>query len=191
MAIENLKQIRSDINKKLAEFSSLTERAKEEQEELDSTNQQITDLLQAQTIAQSVAQAIQQKAHNQIAGVVSKCLETVFDEPYHFKILFEQKRGRTEARLAFERDGMEIDPLTASGGGVVDVASFALRLSCMMLNKPKLRRVLVMDEPFKFVSQGYRENVRTMLEQLSKELKIQIIMVTHIDELVTGKVVSL
>lgn len=189
--MNNLKQIREDVTKKLGELSSLKEQLELERKEMDSTNKEIEDLLQAQSIAQSVAQTIQQKAHVQIASVVSRCLESVFDEPYLFKILFEQKRGKTEAKLVFERDGMEVDPLTASGGGVIDVASFALRLSCLMLSKPKLRRVLVMDEPFKFVSQGYRENVKSMLEELSKELKIQIIFVTHIEELVTGKVITL
>ena len=48
-----------------------------------------------------------------------------------------------------------------------------------------------MDEPFKFVSEEYRENVRVLLEQLSKEMSIQFIFVTHIQELVTGKVVKL
>jgi len=66
-----------------------------------------------------------------------------------------------------------------------------LRLSCMMLSKPKLRRLLVLDEPFKFVSLNYQERVREMLETLSKRLNIQIIMVTHINKLVTGKEVEL
>jgi ABC-type molybdenum transport system ATPase subunit/photorepair protein PhrA len=76
-------------------------------------------------------------------------------------------------------------------GGVVDVASFVLRLSCLMLSKPPLRRLIVLDEPFKFVSVEYRDNVRAMLEKLAKDFKIQFIMVTHIEELITGKVVRL
>jgi len=86
---------------------------------------------------------------------------------------------------------VEVDPLSASGGGVVDVAAFALRLSCLCLSKPKRRHLLVLDEPFKFVSEEYRHRIRGMMEKLSEEMGVQIIMVTHIKELETGKVIRL
>lgn len=146
---------------------------------------------EAQEVLQRVAQAVQQKAHEKIAGVVSTCLSTVFDDPYEFKIEFERKRGKTEARLRFTRRGLEVDPLTAAGGGVVDVAAFALRAACLMLHRPRLTKLLVLDEPFKFVSADYRDNVRKMLEGLAKDLGLQIILVTHIDELESGKIISL
>ncbi len=158
---------------------------------LEKSTETATDALEAQKVLQIVAQSVQQQAHDKIAGVVSQCLESVFDEPYEFKILFEQKRGRTEAKLVFSRNGNECDPLTASGGGPVDVASFALRLSCLLLTRPATRRVLILDEPFKFLSENYRERIRVMLETLSKEMKVQIIMVTHLDELRCGKVIEL
>lgn len=144
----------------------------------------------AQAILQDVAQAVQQEAHQQIAGVVSRCLAQVFDNPYEFDIIFDRKRGRTEARLVFRRGGLEVDPLTASGGGVVDVAAFALRLACLVLSRPQVRPLVVLDEPFKFVSAQYRDRVRSMLEQLADDMGVQFLMVTHIPELVCGHVVQ-
>lgn len=155
------------------------------------TEDAVTDAEEAQRVAQIVAQAVQEQAHARIASVVSKCLEAVFDEPYEFKILFEQKRGRTEARLVFVRDDLEVDPLTASGGGVVDVAAFALRLACLLLSKPALRKVVILDEPFRFVSAEYRQRVRTMVESLAKDMEVQFIMVTHMNELKMGTTVEL
>lgn len=148
------------------------------------------DAEEAQQIIQAVAETIQEQAHDRIAGVVSRCLALVFDTPYEFRIIFERSRGRTEARLVFMRDGLAVDPITSSGGGVVDVAAFALRVSCLMLKRPPARRVLVLDEPFRFVSKEYRPRVAQMLERLSSELGIQIIMVTHIEELRVGSVVE-
>jgi len=148
-------------------------------------------LEQAQGICQAVAQQVQQQAHERIASVVTKSLQAVFDDPYEFRIHFERKRGRTEARLVFERGGEEIDPMEASGGGPVDVASFALRLSCMMLSRPPIRRLLVLDEPFKFVSPNLRDRVRRLIEGLSEEFGIQIIMVTHMDELRAGEIIEI
>lgn len=144
----------------------------------------------AQAVLQDVAQAVQQEAHRRIAGVVSRCLSQVFDDPYEFDIIFDRKRGRTEARLVFRRNGLEVDPLTASGGGVVDVAAFALRLACLVLTRPQVRPLVVLDEPFKFVSAQYRDRVRSMLEQLADDMGVQFLMVTHIPELVCGHVVQ-
>lgn len=151
----------------------------------------LTEINEAHEIIQLVAQAVQQEAHSQIAGVVSRCMEAVFDEPYEFKINFDRKRGRTEAALTFVREDLEVDPLTASGGGVVDVASFALRLACLVLARPQIRRLLCLDEPFRFVSKDYRPRVRALMEGLAKEMNVQIIQVTHIDELRCGTVVEL
>lgn len=147
--------------------------------------------LAAQEVLQLLAQAVQQKAHERICHVVSSCLSAVFDDPYQFHIEFERKRGRTEAALRFRRRGLEVDPLTASGGGVVDVASFALRVACLVMHRPRLSRVLILDEPFRFVSAQYQEGVRTMLEQISQEMKVQILFITHNPELATGKIIEL
>jgi len=47
-----------------------------------------------------------------------------------------------------------------------------------------------MDEPFRFLSEGYRPNVRELLEGLSEDLGVQIIMITHIQDLEIGNVLE-
>lgn len=191
---DDLPKARRIVNRLKGERATAKRNCKIEQEELIKTEQHLADATEAQEAAQIVAQAIQQQAHTRIAGVVTKCLQTVFTGPdtYAFKINFERKRGRTEAELLLLKNGHEIkDPLNADSGGVVDVAAFALRLACLVLAKPKLRKVVILDEPFKFVSREYRENVRLLLEKLAEDFGIQFIMVTHIEELKTGKVVEL
>jgi DNA repair exonuclease SbcCD ATPase subunit len=42
---------------------------------------------------------------------------------------------------------------------------------------------LVLDEPFKFVSSGYRENLVALLAELSEEFGLQVILITHLPEL--------
>lgn len=160
------------------------------QREVNAAEEEYAAADEAHQITQVLAETVQEEAHARIAGVVSHCLAAVFEEPYEFQIRFERARGRTEARLVFVRDGHDVNPIDASGGGVVDVAAFALRLSALMLARPGRRLVMVLDEPFRFVSQGYRANVRAMLENLSTDLGVQFIMVTHIDELRCGTVVE-
>lgn len=187
----DLTTIRTQVDKKLAEFNLVRKKYKEENEALITVDFEIENTTEAQRTAQHVAQRVQQKAHDQIAGVVSKCLEAVFDEPYSFKIHFERKRGKTEARLTFERDGFEVDPMTASGGGVVDVAAFALRLSCLLLTRPPVRKIMILDEPFRFVSSDLRDRVRILIEDLSKEMGVQFFIITHMNQLRTGKIIQL
>ena len=151
------------------------------------------DALGALRIFQQTAEIIQQKAHRQISYVVTRCLAVVFDDPYQFQIQFEQKRGRTEARLQFVRRGLVLqDPLDESGGGVVDIASFALRLASLILSRPQRRRCLILDEPFKFVHPPERRpRIVKMIQMLADEFDVQFIIVTGIEELVTGTVIHL
>lgn len=168
---------------------------KEEKVSFENNKQTEEDIQEAIRIVQLVAEQIQEKAHNQISAVVCHALSTVFpDKDYGFKINFVKRRSRTEAELVLLNGPNEIiNPLKADSGGVLDVASFALRLSCLVLHRPKLRPFLALDEPFKNISEegGYRENMSELLLKLSKDFGIQMLNVTHIDEYKIGKVVVL
>lgn len=180
------------LNQLLSQVSLIQGRIAVEERDLIKYRALVLKSQEAQAILQTIAQTIQQKAHERISEVVSHCLRAVFgEEAYTFKINFERKRGRTEAQLRFVRGDLEVDPITASGGGQIDVAAFALRIACLILHRPRLSQVVVLDEPFKFVSEDYQPNVRTMLEELSEKMGIQIIMVTHNSSYETGKIISL
>ena len=188
----NLPQVRRKVDQLLASYQHAKRKVKEEKAELVRCRKHVESVVQAQQLLQEVAETIQQSAHHQIAAVVSKCLETVFGEnAYQFKINFRKARGKTEAELLFVRDGMEIDPVDASGGGIVDVASFALRFACLLLASPRKRRLILADEPFKHLSHQYRPRVRELLMTLANEFNMQIVFVTHSRELVCGKVIEI
>lgn len=178
------------VDRGLSQLQGAVGRVREEKRARVGLLAHLRALLEAQGIAQVVAEAVQTQAHERIAQTVTKCL-AVFDEPYEFHIRFRRARGRTEARLTFSREGLEVDPVEGSGLGVVDVAAFALRLACLVLRRPRLRRVLLLDEPFRFVSAEYRPRLRALLASLSEELGVQVVMVTHDRELRVGRVVSL
>jgi DNA repair exonuclease SbcCD ATPase subunit len=165
---------------------------KQERSELARLRERSTDLEEAQRLLQGIAKDVQERSHEAVAALVTRCLKTVFgDSSYEFRINFEQRRGRTEADLVFHRDGKDVDPATASGGGVVDVAAFALRLACLLLSRPAKRKLLVLDECFKHLSRNHVETVRELIETLAAELDLQIVMVTHNEQLACGKVIEL
>lgn len=187
----NLSEERDAISELAVRLDSLQQSIQREENNYTIEHTNLAHAQKAQEILQHLAQAVQAKAHEKIAEVVSSCLASVFDSPYLFTIRFERKRGRTEAYLRFQRGAVETDPMRASGGGTVDVAAFALRVASLVLHRPRLAQVIVLDEPMKFVSEKYQVAVRSMLEQLAEDMNIQIIFVTHNENYSTGKVIDL
>lgn len=145
---------------------------------------------EAQTIVAAVAAETQNAFTVHLSDLATLGLETVFDEPYKLRVEFETKRNRSEASIFFEpmtNEEGRIDPLEASGGGVVDIASFALRVSLWTLTGRTKRRsapVMILDEPFRFVSQDLQPRASQLLKEVSKRLGIQFIIVTHEQELI-------
>lgn len=147
---------------------------------------------EASKILQIVAKSLQQRAHNQIAAIVTKCLREVFqDDKYLFEIQFIPRRGKTDAVMKLHYGKKILDPEDQTSGGETDVIALALRVAALILGVPARRRLLVLDEPFRFVSKEFRPAVRKLIELLAEELKIQIILVTHDPEFVCGKVIEL
>lgn len=149
------------------------------------------DLEEAQAIVQTVAQATQTELEYHVSELVSLALEAVFPEPYKMALDFELRRGKTEADITLVDPNdpeTRIDPMTSTGGGVVDVASFGLRVTCWSLKTERTRPTLVLDEPFRFLSSDLQQKASVMLKELSHRLGIQFIIVTHEKELIEGKV---
>lgn len=177
---------RREVEEKLSDYRGTVKKLRAEREALKVTEKRLRSLEEATRLVQSVAERIQNRAHTRIARIVTRCL-SVFEDGYTFRILFSRARGKTEARMLFERDGMEVDPVGASGLGVVQVAAFALRLAVLCMTSQS--RIVVMDEPFYWVKSTHIPALRSLIRNLSQELGIQFIVVTHIDELRLGKVV--
>lgn len=190
---DKLDQWRRIIAVKKAEYKTLKGQLNARKNEWTEVESRIQRLVDVQTILQSVVETVQNHVHAEASAIVSRCLVAVFGEDaYTFRIIFEQKRGRTEARMVFERGGQEFDPITETGGGVVDVAAFALRIAVILLSKPRRRRLLVLDEPFKYVSREYRSAAERLVLELAEELKFQFIIVSsHITRLEIGNMVVL
>ena len=137
----------------------------------------------ARVLLQEAARITQEKLQWRISKLVTLAQESVFENPYETKMVFESKFGRTHVDLFFERNGQRVDPLEASGGGAVDVAAFGLQMSLWTLKTPKLRPVFVLDEPLKWLKGGsLPEKGAEMIREIAHRLGVQIIMVSHIPD---------
>lgn len=187
----DLDRLRLDLDKKIADRKHTARKLEEERLELTKAQTLVTKTQEAQKHLQQLAQEMQTQAHKQIAKIVSRCLDAVFDGMYQLRIDFVQLRGKTEAKLVYlDREGHEVDPLLTSGG-VLDVSALALRIANLILSNPQPRKLLVLDEPFRGVSERNLPKVCTLIETLSRELKIQFLIVTHSEHLKIGRVIQL
>jgi hypothetical protein len=174
-------------------FSRAISTVERETAALVDAERKLSSIREAQRIVQAVAAEVQREAHDRIASVVTRCLEAVFSDPYEFRIRFDKKRGKTEAVLELSRDGENFDdPLNEVGGGVIDVASLALRLACVAISKPPRRRVLLLDEPWSNVrGEGNRLRTRRVLATLADEFGVQFVLNTDIPDYRMGQVVEM
>lgn len=152
---------------------------------LDNLNKRIKLLEQAQVFLQKIAQDTQSNLKFQIEDIVNLALETCFPNEYKFQLQFNIARGKTDAELVFvsQKTGRPIDPMNASGGGVVDLTSFALRIASYALERG-IDNVIILDEPFRFISRDLQVRAGEILKTLSEKLGLQILMVTHIGEMI-------
>lgn len=134
---------------------------------------------QAREVIREVGIKTQNQLSFHISDITSLALEAVFDDSYELVVEFVQRRNKTECDLYFARDGNRVDPLSASGGGAVDVAAFALRIASWSMQRPKSRNVIVLDEPLRFLSADHQEKASVMIKEISQKLGIQFIIITH------------
>lgn len=184
----NHKQIEKIISRKRFEKDAISAEIERTKEKLDDASRAIDVAQKAQEIIQQVAKETQNTFTSNISDVVSAALDAVFgSDAYKFSVEFVQKRGKTEVELSFIRDGEKIDPLSSSGGGAVDVASFALRVALWSVTKNSGRNIsntIILDEPFRFLSRELQPLAGSMLRTLSNRLGIQFILVTHNQDII-------
>lgn len=174
---------RNKIERLRGQERTLLKMKAETQQNVVEYEQALIDIEEAQKIVQEVALATQGKIRMAIEPIVTSALDIVFrDEAYGFAVDFDIKRNKTECTFSFTRDGNKYTPMENSGFGAIDIAAFALRLALWNISKPKSRPVFVLDEPFKHLSADLQEKAFEMVQELTKRLDIQVILVSHSTE---------
>jgi len=184
MSVSDLKEIRrraGEIKREreilLSQRAALLSKQKESQETLES-------LQQAKEVINLVSESVRSHLEGILSSVVSSAMEAIFPDPYAFEVSFEYKRNQIETVMKFIKGGNDTSPLLGMGGGAVDVAAFALRMAFIAIRGG--RPILVLDEPFKFVSVDLQNKCSDMIKELSRKLSIQVIMVSHLPEIISG-----
>lgn len=182
-----LKNVRNKLERFYGQYLLVKEQILQHKEQKEKIEIKIQALEKAQIIVQEVSKLTQQEVEFHVSDLVSHGLAAVFDNPYSYKLEYVLRRDKTEADQYWYRGDSNFLP---NGGGVRDVSAFALHIACIVLSllqKQGRRPVLFLDEPFKHLKpSGLQERAGIMLQEISKSLKIQIILITH-DEVLSNK----
>lgn len=178
----NLSEIRDILQQRVGQQNTLKEQLAEAEDRVVVIQKERQHLDNVQALVQETAKETQETLKYHIEDLIQSALDACFPGKYNFVMLFEIKRGKTEAMFRLNKDGELLDPMESNGGGVADIISFALRLATWSISRTE--NVLVFDEPFKFLSKNLKPFAGQILSELSHKLDLQIIMVTHDSEMV-------
>lgn len=175
----------NELNEKIqqmkGEQKALEATIVEYSEQLDSLALNIDGLMKAREFFQHEADVVQKEIVDTVSNLITMALADIFPDPYACVIETGIKRNATEAVVLFEKNDMRLEPKDSVGGGPIDVASFAGRVAFVHLSGD--RKVIIGDEPFKFVSRDLLYRCPAMLKTLTS-LGHQFILISHLPEVI-------
>ena len=179
--VEKLKNLVISLK---AECNIILKNINEKEEDVNRLKTYLDNLQKARAIIAETGKYTQNYLKGYIENMVTMALQAVFEEDYQFVIDFNIKRNAPECTFYLKINNIEIDPKNAVGGGVLDVASFALRVVLWSIESPRSTNTMILDEPFRFLhSQHLIENAVKMLKDLSNKMNLQFIIVSQIEEI--------
>jgi DNA repair exonuclease SbcCD ATPase subunit len=154
------------------------------QQKLDTAEKDADTAAQALDVLRAYAELQEKGLQEKVGKIVTEGLRAVFERSdIEFGLRFELARGQMTATPIIKTGDVETEAKDARGGGVLDVASFLLRCVMLVLTRPKLERVLVLDEIFKHLSRNHLQAAGSLVKEMSERLGIQMIMVSHKEEM--------
>jgi len=169
--LEQMKGEQSQIQREISQAKSTIRIAKIQQSRHE----------RALEIVKEVGLKTQKALEYRLSEQVSLAEAAIFDDPYELVINFQLKRGKTEAEFYFKRRGLMISPTgNFVGHGAREVGGLGTRISYLTMRRDKkVRPVLILDEPFaRLKGEVANRRALLLLNEISKELKYQIIMVS-------------
>jgi len=133
----------------------------------------------------SIGETRQADAQNKIEELVTRGIQSIFNDPSMVFKVTQTQRGKTpEVKFSVESRGLNgrtvsTSVMDARGGGLAAVVGFLLRLVVMLLSKDIKEPVLVLDETFAHVSAEYEIPLAEFIKELIDKTNVIIIMVTH------------
>jgi DNA repair exonuclease SbcCD ATPase subunit len=172
------------LDQRLGEARAVLARGKELEVEVGDLVAEVADLERVSVLLNSLGEERQAAAQGTIEDLVTKGLQTIFDETLSFHIVAASK-GKTSVvdfmvRTTLPSGTVDTPVMDARGGGLAATVGFLLRVVVLMLRtQGQGKQLLVLDESFSMVSAEYLPGISEFLREIVDKSGVQIILVTH------------
>ena len=144
---------------------------------------EVIDREEGKDILLSVLQETQHSVAAFISNVVTELVQHVFGPEYTFHLVASTDRDRNATTPMILKGDVEVSLREEVGGGVLDVVSTGFRFAHWAIAKERTAPIFILDEPGKFLDSGRQVAYGEALVALARSLGIQLIYVTHSEEL--------
>lgn len=151
--------------------------------QIDRSNEILADIADSTTFLNEAVKLTQDQIKEEVESLVTSAMDMVFDEHYEFKLQFSRVGNRLDCKAVLMDGDREMDdPEFDVGGSRVDTVSIALRVVIWSLEDDQPRGVFILDEPWTALGSSHLlDRTLEMIQRLSKEVGLQIILFTHIE----------
>ena len=175
--MEKIKYLKTLIDKNTFIKDSLEEKKEEIQKDIDNINEETETLLELKDFLMSVSANYRDQLCNLFTSLVTEALTSIFEKDIRFNIKLYSYRNEPAIDVSVIEDNLEVDPQKSCGGGLNDIISFVIKIIFIYLKKSS--KIIILDEPLKFLSRDYIEQSSNFIHEISKRMNIQIILVSH------------
>lgn len=184
--MEMLGDLKKEYNMKLGKVQAIEANINGLQTEVDTARVQQDKNSKISALLQKAAEVSRGNTKAHLENVCTAALRHVFGKDLEFVIDIDECRGRPEAEFFIQYtdgvDTIKVKPEDATGGGVVDVLSTALRFAFLeLLKEPRIQGPILLDEPGKMISEIAANRMAALLQELQRTFNRQTIMVSHND----------
>jgi len=170
-----------NLERQIAVGESRTQDTKARLATIDSQTQPLTEeigcLREAQGILQQLTDTLSIQSIGEITKAVNEALTYIFfDQDLRFRVSSAVKRGKVQYELLVDDRGREGN-IHAYGGGIYAIIATVLKMSLNVVTKRA--PVILLDESLSFVSDRYIDRTSEFLNEISENLGLSAILVTH------------
>jgi len=179
----NIEEIKNIYSRLFAERIEITKNEKKLRRQIREIKKEIIDYNDTKALLNNSLEIIHSDFKEKTEGIITKAIRLMFNRDLEFKLEYRENRGGIETKILILEDGQELSPKDDLGGSIIDIISFVFKIVLWHVSSPQTRNIFILDEPFKFAGRLVLFAGK-ILKDLSKELNLQIIMITHETELI-------
>jgi hypothetical protein len=178
-----LRTARRTLDRQYGQAQTIAHTGTRLQADITDLTTRIDDYTRAAAVLTSIGEQRQATAQTQIETLVTRGLQTIFDDDltFHVNPVIRGNRPEIDFVVRSTLDGHPVDTpvMDARGGGLAATVGALLRIVILLLTQPE--PLLCLDETFAHVSAAYEPRWAEFLRDLVDNTGMQILMITHSD----------